>query len=119
MKARCSNPKHASYRYYGGRGIKVCKRWQVFANFLADMGERPSGTSIDRINNDGDYKFSNCRWATQKEQHSNTATSIRFKGKGLKEWAELRGEKYTTLYMRLRTHGSIYPRRKYVRHDRV
>jgi hypothetical protein len=71
MIERCKNPGHIAFKYYGGRGIKVCKRWQTFANFLADMGLRPPGHSIERINNDGDYKPSNCKWATAKEQAQN------------------------------------------------
>lgn len=72
MKARCSNPKHESYANYGGRGIKVCNRWQSFDNFLADMGETyRDGLSIDRVDNDGDYEPNNCRWATLAEQATN------------------------------------------------
>lgn len=73
MIHRCTNEKYNNYKYYGGRGIKVCKKWNnSFENFLADMGKRPSSKhSLDRINNDGNYEPSNCRWATKKQQMSN------------------------------------------------
>lgn len=72
MRERCLNPKHKSFPSYGGRGIKICKRWNHYENFLEDMGRRPSSAhSIHRIDNDGDYKPSNCKWATKKEQGSN------------------------------------------------
>lgn len=69
MIARCCNPRSTSFGRYGGRGIRVCDRWRFsFPTFVADMGPRPMGSTLDRINNDGDYEPTNCRWATKTEQ---------------------------------------------------
>lgn len=77
MKTRCLNKKYKEYSYYGGRGISICKRWlESFECFLEDMGEKPSDQSIDRINNDGNYEPSNCRWSTNAEQCANRRIRI-------------------------------------------
>lgn len=71
MTSRCNNPNHISYKDYGGRGITICERWSEFDNFLWDMGERPIGKTLDRIDVNGNYEPSNCRWATPLEQNQN------------------------------------------------
>lgn len=71
MRKRCLYPSHHRYPRYGGRGITICPEWDDFSKFLADMGERPEGRTLDRIDTDGNYELSNCRWATPKEQRAN------------------------------------------------
>jgi hypothetical protein len=74
MRRRCSNPDHPHYKYYGGRGIRVCKEWECFATYLNDVGERPKGMSLDRIDNNGNYEPGNVRWATKSTQSQNRRT---------------------------------------------
>lgn len=95
MMERCLNPKHQSYVNYGARGITVCDRWLSFDNFFSDMGERPAGLQVDRINNDGNYEPSNCRWVTplQNSRNKRVNVSITIKGETrcVSEWAEITG----------------------------
>jgi len=93
MLGRCENPNGHAYKLYGGRGIKVCERWHDFLSFLADMGERPRGCTLDRIDNDGNYEPGNCRWATPKQQGRNRANNrmLTFRGETrcIAEWADM------------------------------
>lgn len=77
MLRRCYDPEHPRYADWGGRGIRVCARWHEYPNFLADMGTRPTGRTLDRKDNEGDYEPGNCRWATPKEQQANRRNSRR------------------------------------------
>lgn len=128
MRCRCNNPEHDNYKNYGGRGIKVCDRWdELFVNFFADMGPRPSPKhSLDRINNDGNYEPGNCRWATAKEQSRNRRNTIKltFYGKtqSLSEWAEEYGLTKACLAGRLRVSNDpdcLFRKsgEKFIRHD--
>ncbi len=108
MIARCTKKNAVQYKYYGGRGITVCDRWLSFENFLTDMGVRPEGTSLDRIDNDGNYEPDNCRWATQTEQCNNTRRSVIYEGKTIKEWATILGISYAAVSWRLRKFGSVH-----------
>ena len=99
IKGRCYNPKNKKYPIYGGRGIKVCKRWMKYENFLKDMGDCPDPKlSLDRIDVNGDYCKKNCRWATSKEQSNNRRACkyLEFNGKKMtyQQWAEELGFKY-------------------------
>lgn len=107
MIGRCANPNNKDYERYGGRGITVCQRWlDSYDAFESDMGERPPGSSIDRIDNDGNYEPGNVRWASSAEQSRNTRTNhpVTFNGEThlVVEWADLLGINRITLAGRLR-----------------
>lgn len=111
MRQRCKNPKNISYPNYGGRGIKVCERWESFDDFFADIGKRPgSGYSIERRDNSKGYEPTNCFWATRKQQARNKRNSrmltIGVETLALPEWAERTGLKLATLRARLKRGSS-------------
>jgi hypothetical protein len=107
IRQRCRNPKSTAYKNYGGRGIKICDRWQDFENFFADMGQKPTPNHcIERIDNDGDYTPENCKWATRMEQARNTRKNIYLTIEGVKKpFSQLvseSGVKYMTAFSRYR-----------------
>jgi hypothetical protein len=108
MKKRCMNTKSKAYKDYGGRGITICERWiNSFEDFLADMGPSPTNEhSLDRIENDGNYEPSNCRWATRLVQTNNSRKNVIITHEGtsltLAQWAAELGIAYKTLHRRLR-----------------
>lgn len=112
MKSRCMNPANRRYHCYGERGIRVCDRWLTFENFLADMGRKPKGKSLDRINNDGNYEPGNCRWATPLEQGNNRSTCRRLEYNGflltVAEWTRVTGLGRGTIKGRLAWGWSIH-----------
>lgn len=109
MRYRCFDEKAEQYKNYGARGITVCERWMSYEYFLADMGEKPPGLTIDRIDNDGNYEPSNCRWATAAEQRINQRTVhwLSYDGysKPLRNWAKQFGMSEQTLHNRLYKRG--------------
>ena len=105
MLTRCCNPNTGKWKYYGGRGIKICKRWMKFENFLADMGIPKDGMSLDRIDVNGDYKPSNCKWSDTAEQASNRRNLVRLVYKGetltVAQWARRLGIAPSTMHTRI------------------
>jgi hypothetical protein len=105
IKSRCTNPKRPGFKYWGGKGVGFDPRWKKFENFLADMGDKPAGLSIDRIDNAAGYCAENCRWATPLEQiHNRGITKMytfRNETKKLVEWCALLGLPYGTMHRRI------------------
>lgn len=129
MKHRTTYKNCKAYKNYGGRGITVCDRWMIFENFLLDMGERPKGMSLGRINNDLGYCAENCRWETRRQQNTNRRGNLRASLNGVSktaiEWAEIIGITHRAMSYRIK-HWPIelaltepkYERGKYLRRDR-
>ncbi len=105
MHARCKNKNHIHYSRYGGKGIKICEEWESFDAFYKDMGDRPPGMTIDRIDGDKGYFKENCRWATSKQQANNTSWNRHVEYKGVKytvsELSDYLGMNYQTLRSRI------------------
>lgn len=102
MKDRCFNPESKHYHRYGGRGITICSEWaEDYAKFAADIGERPKGMTLDRIDNDKGYEVTNVRWATRVEQANNRVTNVFITHEGLTmtlaDWSRHKGWKYGLL----------------------
>ncbi|MCA1565850.1 MAG: hypothetical protein LC803_09470 [Acidobacteria bacterium] len=109
MVQRCSYRKHRYYRDYGGRGITVCERWLRFENFYRDMGKRPEGLTLDRIDNNDSYSPTNCQWASRQQQANNRRSNKTFTINGitrnLKQWADAYGVSYKVLHQRIHRDG--------------
>jgi hypothetical protein len=105
MMRRCRNANYPSFKDYGGRGIRICDRWSSYENFLSDMGARPIGTTLDRVDVNGNYCPENCRWATRRDQANNQRTSRRIKHDGrsltIAQWSRETGIPRRTLSRRL------------------
>lgn len=121
MRGRCHNPNNRQWADYGGRGISICQEWNSFPQFVSDMGERPPGTSIDRIDNNGDYSPSNCRWATRQEQQRNQRRAVYVTIEGVQhraiELSEISGIKTDTIVKRAAdgmSYDEVMARTRYV-----
>ena len=105
MKARCDDSSNLSFKHYGAKGITYCERWKSFANFLADMGQRPEGKTLDRIDPSKGYEPANCRWLTPTEQIRTRRNALTYNGQPLIEACEERGLKYNTVARRIKQLG--------------
>jgi hypothetical protein len=107
-RGRCRNPNHRAYARYGGRGIQFSELWDKFEDFLADMGEAPPGTTLDRKENNGNYEPGNCRWATWEQQNNNQRSNRLLRcyagdrgQKSMSQWSRISGTHVSTIFNRL------------------
>ena len=105
MHRRCSNPRDASYSHYGGRGISVCQRWRSYDAFVSDLGIRPSGLTLDRIDGNKGYTAENCAWRSMRDNLNNRRNTLRIAGSPVSRVAEAIGVKADTLRARLQRYG--------------
>lgn len=105
MKSRCNNPNYTHFKYYGARGITYCERWESYENFMEDMGERPKGYTLDRIDSEGNYTPSNCKWSTRENQADNRRNNVYLtydnRTMYIKDWALVLGVKRSQIYLAL------------------
>jgi len=106
MMCRCTNKSDKLYKYYGGRGIKVCEKWREFLGFFEDMGHRPDKLSLERVDNDADYCLENCKWATKKEQARNKRSNVIIEINGISrhliDWFDVLSFSKGTYYNRIK-----------------
>jgi hypothetical protein len=108
MKDRCRNPRNYQWKNYGGRGISYDPRWEKFENFIADMGERPRGLTLERIDNNKGYCKANCKWATPKEQSANRRICGSYEGKPYAYWSAKLGVSLNSIRQKMHRYGTPY-----------
>ena len=119
MRSRCNSPRNKSYADYGGRGIKVSDSWASFENFLSDMGDRPEGWMLERVDNNGHYCKENCRWASREAQNNNTRRNVFVRvGSTVQtaaQWARHLGVRPARVYKAIKSYGGTYTDEQHLR----
>lgn len=105
MKQRVLNPENPAYKNYGAKGVSIHPKWLTYSGFLEDIGVRPGGKTLDRVNSDGDYEPSNCRWASRVVQNNNRQNIKKYKGKSIAQWCRELGLKPSTVRQRVYVYG--------------